>query len=94
MRSVQEEEFKHFSMDVEVLLRRAPWREIAERILFKPGRPQRSISTFAAVGRCRRRGRGSTEGSEQLTCFGGEEPSRFWPFARKNWWPISGAALT
>jgi uncharacterized protein len=32
------EEFKHFSMDLEFLLRRAPlWREIAQGILFKDG---------------------------------------------------------
>ena len=32
------EEFKHFSMDLEFLLRRTPlWREIAEGILFQPG---------------------------------------------------------
>ena len=32
------EEFKHFSMDLEFLLRRTPrWREIAEGVLFKPG---------------------------------------------------------
>ncbi len=38
MRNAQEEEFKHFSMDLEFLLRRKPvWREIAEGILFKEG---------------------------------------------------------
>jgi uncharacterized protein len=38
MRDAQGEEFKHFSMDLEFLLRRAPaWREIAEGILFKLG---------------------------------------------------------
>ena len=38
MRSAQEEEFIHFSMDLEFLLRREPaWREIAERVLFQPG---------------------------------------------------------
>jgi uncharacterized protein len=38
MRNAQEEEFKHFSMDLEFLLRRNPvWREIAEGILFKEG---------------------------------------------------------
>jgi hypothetical protein len=38
MRDAQEEEFKHFSMDLEFLLRRTPvWRDIAERILFQPG---------------------------------------------------------
>ena len=38
MRNAQEEEFKHFSMDLEFLLRRKPvWREIAQGILFKDG---------------------------------------------------------
>ena len=38
MRNAQEEEFKHFSMDLEFLLRRMPvWREIARGILFKQG---------------------------------------------------------
>jgi hypothetical protein len=38
MRDAQGEEFKHFSMDLEFLLRRTPlWREIAEGILFQEG---------------------------------------------------------
>jgi uncharacterized protein len=38
MRDAQDEEFKHFSMDLEYLLRRTPvWREVAERVLFQPG---------------------------------------------------------
>jgi len=38
MRNAQEEEFKHFSMDLEFLLHRTPvWREIAKGILFKEG---------------------------------------------------------
>jgi hypothetical protein len=38
MRDAQGEEFKHFSMDLEFLLRRSPlWREIAEGILFTDG---------------------------------------------------------
>jgi uncharacterized protein len=38
MRNAQLEEFKHFSMDLEFLLRRTPlWREIAQGILFQPG---------------------------------------------------------
>jgi uncharacterized protein len=38
MRDAQGEEFKHFSMNLEFLLRRTPpWREIAEGILFQPG---------------------------------------------------------
>ena len=38
MRDAQGEEFKHFSMDLEYLLRRTPaWREIAQGVLFQPG---------------------------------------------------------
>jgi hypothetical protein len=38
MRDAQGEEFKHFSMDLEFLLRRIPaWREIARGILFQSG---------------------------------------------------------
>jgi len=38
MRDAQGEEFKHFSMDLEYLLRRTPlWREIAQGILFQGG---------------------------------------------------------
>ena len=38
MRDAQGEEFKHFSMDLELLLRRTPaWRKIAEGVLFTPG---------------------------------------------------------
>jgi len=38
MRDAQGEEFKHFSMDLEFLLRRTPlWREIAQGILFQGG---------------------------------------------------------
>src|SRR3954451_14473079 len=38
MEDAQGEEFKHFSMDLEFLLRRTPaWREIAQGILFQPG---------------------------------------------------------
>jgi uncharacterized protein len=38
MRDAQGEEFKHFCMDLEFLLRRTPlWREIAEGILFQDG---------------------------------------------------------
>jgi hypothetical protein len=38
MRDAQGEEFKHFSMDLEFLLRRTPlWREIARGILFQDG---------------------------------------------------------
>jgi hypothetical protein len=38
MHDAQGEEFKHFCMDLEFLLRRTPlWREIAEGVLFKEG---------------------------------------------------------
>ncbi len=38
MRNAQQEEFKHFGMDLEFLLRRKPaWRKVAEGILFKKG---------------------------------------------------------
>ena len=38
MESAQEEEFKHFGMDLEFLLRRTPrWRAVLEEILFKQG---------------------------------------------------------
>ena len=38
MRDALGEEYKHFSMDLEFLLRRSPaWRGIAEGVLFQPG---------------------------------------------------------
>src|SRR6201990_1521224 len=38
MKDAQGEEFKHFSMDLEFLLRKTPvWREIARGVLFQPG---------------------------------------------------------
>ena len=38
MRDAVGEEFKHFSMDLEFLLRRSPtWRQIAQGVLFKEG---------------------------------------------------------
>src|SRR5215208_4801935 len=38
MRDAQSEEFKHFSQDLEALLRRSPlWRTLAQGILFKEG---------------------------------------------------------
>jgi len=38
MESAQEEEFKHFGMDLEFLLRRTPkWRAALQNILFKQG---------------------------------------------------------
>jgi hypothetical protein len=38
MKNAQHEEFKHFGMDLEFLLRKkSEWREIMKGILFKPG---------------------------------------------------------
>lgn len=38
MKNAQEEEFKHFGMDLEFLLRKSPrWRAILKDILFKKG---------------------------------------------------------
>ncbi len=38
MSDAQGEEFKHFAMDLEFLLRRSPtWRQIAQGVLFQPG---------------------------------------------------------
>src|SRR3954452_18012494 len=38
IRDAQNEEFKHFSMDLESLLARSPrWRAVPRRILFQPG---------------------------------------------------------
>jgi uncharacterized protein len=38
MQNAQQEEFKHFGMDLEFLLRRMPkWRVALQDILFKPG---------------------------------------------------------
>ena len=38
MANAQHEEFKHFAMDLEFLLRRMPvWRELAEGVLFQDG---------------------------------------------------------
>jgi hypothetical protein len=38
MRDAQQEEFKHFSMDLEFLLRKLPkWRDVARGVLFQDG---------------------------------------------------------
>ena len=38
MQNAQQEEFKHFGMDLEFLLRQKPkWRVALQDILFKPG---------------------------------------------------------
>jgi uncharacterized protein len=52
MRDAMGEEYKHFSMDLEFLLRRTPeWREIARGVLFQPGDiVQHGETAEAAVG--------------------------------------------
>ena len=38
MANAQQDEFKHFAMDLEFLVRRTPkWRAALEQVLFKPG---------------------------------------------------------
>jgi hypothetical protein len=38
MQNAQQEEFKHFGMDLEFLLRRKPvWKQVLQGILFQPG---------------------------------------------------------
>ena len=38
MANAQQEEFKHFAMNLEFLLRRSPkWKIACEEVLFKPG---------------------------------------------------------
>jgi hypothetical protein len=38
MRNAQQEEFKHFAMDLEFLIRRTPkWRAALDKVLFKKG---------------------------------------------------------
>ena len=38
MQNAQQEEFKHFGMDLEFLLRKKPiWRQVLKGILFQPG---------------------------------------------------------
>jgi uncharacterized protein len=38
MENAQKEEFKHFAMDLEFLMRQKPeWREVCQRVLFKQG---------------------------------------------------------
>jgi hypothetical protein len=60
MRDAQGEEFKHFSMDLEFLLRRTPlWRDIARGILFQPG----DIVEHGEASEARATGDGEAEGT-------------------------------
>jgi hypothetical protein len=61
MRDAQGEEFKHFSMDLEFLLRRTPlWREIARGILFQSG----DIVEHGEASEARATGGGESEGAD------------------------------
>jgi hypothetical protein len=62
MRDAQGEEFKHFCMDLEFLLRRTPiWREIARGILFQEGDIVAHGEAAEAAA-----GEGAAEGAERL----------------------------
>ncbi|MDB4978120.1 MAG: hypothetical protein JWM56_306 [Candidatus Peribacteria bacterium] len=38
MTNAQQEEFKHFAMDLEFLLRKKPkWKKVVQKVLFQPG---------------------------------------------------------
>lgn len=61
MRDAQGEEFKHFAMDFEFLLRRTPsWRAIAAGVLFKPG----AIVDHAEQAEAEALNAGSSKGSQ------------------------------
>ena len=60
MSDAQGEEFKHFAMDLEFLLRRTPkWREIAKGVLFVDGDIVEHGEAAEAARRRRRRWRGA-----------------------------------
>jgi uncharacterized protein len=77
MRDAQGEEFKHFCMDLEFLLRRTPlWREIAEGILFTDGdivEHGEEAEEEAVEGEASRGG--SAPGSESLGIGALKEPA-------------------
>ena len=55
MENAQQEEFKHFAMDLEFLIRQnEEWRVALEKVLFKPGD---IVEHGEAARRSRRRGR-------------------------------------
>jgi hypothetical protein len=65
IRDAQGEEFKHFAMDLEFLLRRTPlWRETAEGILFQDGDivEHGEEAEEEAVGELQLQGRGARGG--------------------------------
>jgi uncharacterized protein len=78
MRDAQGEEFKHFSMDLEFLLRRTPlWREIARGILFQSGDivEHGEDSEARATGEAASEGGGASEGRSGSLGIGGDAGS-------------------
>jgi uncharacterized protein len=85
MRDAQREEFKHFSMDLEFLLRRVPaWRKIAQGVLFK-GRDIVEHGTEAEAEVCE----GEESGAEGLARDGslGIGNLRHHPINGRRWAP-------
>lgn len=67
MADAQGEEFKHFSMDLEFLLRRTPeWRAIARGVLFTDG----SIVEHGEQSEAAATGGGGSEGEDEATSLG------------------------
>jgi hypothetical protein len=78
MRDAQGEEFKHFSMDLEFLLRRTPlWREIARGILFQSGDivEHGEESEARATGEAPQAQTGASDGNLGSLGIGGEAGS-------------------
>jgi hypothetical protein len=77
MRDAQGEEFKHFSMDLEFLLRRTPlWREIARGILFQSGDivEHGEASEARATGEAESEGTGADGAGAGDARAGGDDP--------------------
>jgi hypothetical protein len=76
MRDAQGEEFKHFAMDLEFLLRRSPrWREICEGVLFQDGdivEHGEAAEAGSADGGSGEEGSGAAAGSLEIGGLKGE----------------------
>ncbi|HEX4670386.1 MAG TPA: hypothetical protein VH275_10500 [Solirubrobacterales bacterium] len=76
MRDAQGEEFKHFAMDLEFLLRRSPrWREICEGVLFQDGdivEHGEMAEAGSADGGSGEEGSGAAAGSLEIGSLKGE----------------------
>jgi hypothetical protein len=77
MRDAQGEEFKHFAMDLEFLLRRSPrWRQICEGVLFQDGdivEHGEAAEAGSAAGGSGEDGSGAAAGSLGIGGLKGEE---------------------